>query len=84
MVSVSNILAMWVVVLLALAMVALVVAAVVVAEAVVDVVVAVDVGVVVVAVGVVNLLVSNDKNHPVPHQVKSTVFTVYCIKSDNY
>ena len=61
MVSLSNILAMWVVVLLALAMVALVVAAVVVAEAVVDVVVAVDVGVVVVAVGVVNLLVSNDK-----------------------
>ena len=59
-------------------------AAVVVAEAVVDVAVAVDVGVVVAAVGVVNLLVSNDKNHPVPHQVNSTVFTVYCIKSDNY
>jgi len=84
MVSLSNVLVMWVVVLLALAMVALVVAAVVVAEAVVDVAVAVDVGVVVAAVGVVNLLVSNDKNHPVPHQVKSTVFTVYCIKSDNY
>ena len=84
MVSLSNVLVMWVVVLLALAMVALVVAAVVVAEVVVDVAVAVDVEVVVAVVDVVNLLVSNDKNHPVPHQVKSTVFTVYCIKSDNY
>ena len=84
MVSLSNVLVMWVVVLLALAMVALVVAVVVVAEVVVDVAVAVDVEVMLAAVGVVNLLVSNDKNHPVPHQVKSTVFTVYCIKSDNY
>ena len=66
-------------------MVALVVAAVVVAEDVVDVAVVVDVEVVVVAVGVVNRLDNDTLNHPVPPpSFKSTVFTVYCIKSDNY
>lgn len=75
----SNILAMWMEVLLAVVMVVLVAVDVVVAEAVVDVVVAVHVGVVVAAVGAVNVLVRNDTiHHPVPNHVKSTVlrFTV--------
>ena len=72
-------------VLLALAMAVLVVVAVVVAEVVVDVAVAAGVEVVVAAVGVVNQLDDDTLNHPVPPpSFKSTVFTVYCIKSDNY
>ena len=76
---------MLVAVVLAVPMVALVVAAVVVAEDVVDVAVVVDVEVVVVAVDVVNQLDNDTLNHPMPPpSFKSTVFTVYCIKSDNY